>query len=136
MNCGRKYRISPNRTSGAAEDTPRSMVDANHLQLLSYESRSSRRRNCIENTSRHIHGYAEMRSKVPLRELEPVANRCVAVTLTFHHRPSGDLVGFRLHGVGARSLFHMLRNAPSVMGRAPARRKTTSPSMRSHSSLW
>jgi hypothetical protein len=78
--------ISSNGTSGAAEDTPRSMVDANHLQLVNYERRSSRRRNCIENTSRHVHGYAEMRSKVLLRELEPVANRCVAVTLTFHYR--------------------------------------------------
>ncbi len=45
-------------------------------------------------------------------------------------------VGCSLYGVGERSLFHMLRNAPSVMGRAPAKRNTTSPTMRSHSSLW
>ena len=41
-----------------------------------------------------------------------------------------------LHAVGERSLFHTLRNAPRVMGRAPANRKTISPTMRSHSSLW
>jgi transposase len=46
------------------------------------------------------------------------------------------LVRCSLYAVGERSLFHTLRNAPSVMGRAPARRKTTSPTMRSHSSLW
>ena len=42
----------------------------------------------------------------------------------------------RLYGVGERSLFHTLRSAPSVMGRAPANRKTISPIMRSHSSVW
>src|ERR1017187_2038420 len=45
-------------------------------------------------------------------------------------------LGYSLYAVGERSLFHTLRNAPSVMGRAPAKRKTTSPTMRSHSSLW
>ena len=35
-----------------------------------------------------------------------------------------------LYAVGERSLFHTLCNAPSVMGRAPAKRKTTSPTMR------
>src|ERR1019366_103497 len=49
---------------------------------------------------------------------------------------NGYPVGYSLYGVGERSLFHILRNAPSVMGRAPAKRKTTSPTMRSHSSLW
>ena len=45
-------------------------------------------------------------------------------------------VGYSHYAVGERSLFHTLRNAPSVMGRAPAKRKTISPTMRSHSSLW
>jgi len=53
---------------------------------------------------------------------------------------SGQYSGFAgprsLYAVGGRSLFHTLRNAPSVMGRAPAKRKTTSPTTRSHSSLW
>ena len=44
--------------------------------------------------------------------------------------------GRGLYAMGERSLFHTLRNAPRVMGRAPAKRKTTSPTMRSHSSLW
>jgi hypothetical protein len=47
-----------------------------------------------------------------------------------------DPLGCSLYAVGERSLFHTLRNAPSVMGRAPAKRKTISPTMRSHSSLW
>ncbi len=51
-------------------------------------------------------------------------------------RHPADPMGRSLHAVGERSLFHTLRNAPSVMGRAPARRKTISPTMRSHSSLW
>ena len=47
-----------------------------------------------------------------------------------------DPLGCSLYAVGERSLFHTLRNAPSVMGRAPAKRKIISPTMRSHSSLW
>jgi len=38
--------------------------------------------------------------------------------------------------VGKRSLFHTPRNAPSAIGRAPARRNTVSPTIRTHSSLW
>jgi hypothetical protein len=52
------------------------------------------------------------------------------------HGTQSLLVRCSLYAVGERSLFHTLRNAPSVIGRAPTRRKTTSPTMRSHSSLW
>ena len=58
-------------------------------------------------------------------------------SLLEHRAPNKRLpVGCSLYAVGERSLFHTLRNAPSVMGRAPAKRKTISPTMRSHSSLW
>jgi len=53
-----------------------------------------------------------------------------------HHGITSLLVRGSLYTEGERSLFHTLRNAPSVMGRAPASKKTISPTMRSHSSLW
>ncbi len=59
---------------------------------------------------------------------------CPESTLASRH--CGEPVERSLYAVGERSLFHTLRNAPSVMGRAPAKRKTISPTMRSHSSLW
>ena len=62
-------------------------------------------------------------------------NRLVRNIRTVSGFPRGPC-GCSLYAVGERSLFHTLRNAPSVMGRAPARRKTKSPTMRSHSSLW
>jgi len=76
--------ISSKGTSGAAEDAPRSKSDAKHLRLANYEGRSFRRRNCIENTSRHVHGCAWKCLKVVCRELEPVAKWVTAVRSSFH----------------------------------------------------
>ena len=63
------------------------------------------------------------------------AKHPVRTAFWFRSAP-GDPVGCSLYAVGERSLFHTLRNAPSAMGSAPAQRKTISPTMRSHSSLW
>jgi hypothetical protein len=49
---------------------------------------------------------------------------------------AASFTGVVLHSVGERSLFHTLRNTPSAIGRAPAKRNTVSPTMRTHSSLW